>query len=147
MKTTKPSYRVRSLVIAVSILFLIVPIPVFGAEAAERPSECPTPTPSPTPKPESCGPLEESWDVDPECKECLQPHVHEVRRVCDHFITPVLEFSICRDGRTADHRFKRSTGCDAADALIIEYVRNWVFSPAIKNGEPVPIPHYVVIHF
>ena len=52
---------------------------------------------------------------------------------------PVVSARLRSDGKSEDFRVARSTGCEAADQLVIDTVRNWTFQPAEVAGNPITV--------
>jgi protein TonB len=52
---------------------------------------------------------------------------------------PVVEARLLGDGTVGDVRITRTSGCAAADKLLVEAMRSWKFKPALQAGKPVDI--------
>jgi hypothetical protein len=67
------------------------------------------------------------------------PDPAEVRKRCrtEPIAAPIVEVELRADGLVGTFKFKRGTGCSAADVLLEESVRRWTFKPALQDGKPV----------
>lgn len=52
---------------------------------------------------------------------------------------PIIHATLRADGVSEDLSVASSTGCDAADRLVIGSVKTWTFAPALADGKPVTV--------
>ena len=88
----------------------------------------PPPTPTPTPV-----------ITEPEELSRPFPPPDHLWRGCEAKGIPIISFVVRADGTTTSHRLIRSSGCDSADRLYVNYIRKWRYKPGTVNGKAVPV--------
>ncbi len=52
---------------------------------------------------------------------------------------PIIHATLRSDGVSEDLAIASSTGCDAADRLVLDSVKTWTFEPALADGMSVTV--------
>ena len=75
------------------------------------------------------------------------PRIEEIQRDCARFGTPIIRFVVTSEGKTARHKYLRSTGCSRADQALLGWFKKWLYLPATRKGKPVAKTITVVVNW
>src|ERR1043165_6813011 len=164
---TKQGYTLPvSIAIHMIVLLAVVVVPLLTSEelpeptsvvkaffvepAAPPPPPPPPPPPAPRaqtqPKPMSTPvPTENNFQPPIEPPEDVNPSYPGIARQPRVQAVLILECTISPQGKSADVKVLR--GIPLLDAAAIEAVKQWVYSPTLLNGVPVPVIMTVTVNF
>jgi protein TonB len=113
---------------------------VVGGIPGGVPAEAPPPPPPPPPPVRVGGAIQAPKKI--KDQNPTYPPIAQSARVQG---VVILEATIGPDGRVQDVRVLRSI--PLLDAAAIEAVRQWVYTPTLLNGVPVPVIMTVTVNF
>lgn len=74
------------------------------------------------------------------------PHTRLTRSPCSWTGSPIIKFTVGRDGTVASPEVLRRSGCAIVDSAILRCLSEWRYAPATCNGEPVAVDAFVQLH-
>ncbi|MGC4045463.1 MAG: TonB family protein [Armatimonas sp.] len=107
------------------------PAPTPKPAATPAPGTTPAPTPSPTPKPADKPPKGETRDAEP-----LQKFPPEIPTGLKFKPQVKLSIDVDIDG-SAEYAIRASSGNTEVDQYVLDALRKWKWTPALRNGKPI----------
>jgi len=109
---------------------------------AQAPPTTEAPAPAPTPR----GPVRVGGDIqEPKKIKHVNPAYPETAKRARAQGMVILECNISTEGRVTDVKVLR--GVPLLDQAAIDAVRQWVYTPTLLNGTPVPVVMTVTVNF